>query len=299
MFRISSPLLLIVLLAIAADSRANLYSGFGDDDEGWIVRDLNCNNSNQVYATHAVAWTAVGGDPAGHVTHHDVTNYCSYFSAPAAFLGDRSAYAGGTLEFSLNSTERDWQNSDTVVLIGAGLVVCHELPELPPMPPSWRHYAVPLDAGEFTYNNAAGAAVAPADFAAVLADLDFLMLPAEFGSEIEETVGLDSVAMRLPATATPAVPDGAFTLAASPNPFNPATRIAFSLPESAPVRLTVHDAAGRLVAVLRDGQPGDAGDNEVTWRGVDDRGRALPAGVYLVRMCVLEMTESIRILLVR
>lgn len=295
--------LLLVALVLAAGAAGNAHAQdqafFGEDAEGWFVRDVSCSNYNSIVATHALTWNAAGGDPAGYVSHHDVTNQCAFFAAPASWLGDRSDYAGGSLTFSLTSTERDWSGSDVVVLIGAGRVICHELPVLPPAPPAWRAYIVPLEAGAFRTNNSAGAVVSAADFAAVLADIDVLMLPAEFGAEVEETVGLDSVRLVLPASAAPVPAVAAAGLLAVPNPFNPSTTLAFDLPRAMPVRLTVHDAAGRLVRVLRDGREGAAGRNEVTWDGRDDAGRAQPSGVYLARVETASLVATTRLTLLR
>ncbi len=70
-----------------------------------------------------------------------------------------------------------------------------------------------------------------------------------------------------------------FTLSPSyPNPFYQATRIRYAVPQSAPVRLTVYDALGRVVAVLVEAnQP--AGWHEVTFEA-----GALPSGVYMYRL---------------
>lgn len=285
-------------LALGGAAAAQIQSLFSVDAEGWIARDLNCSNYGSVLATHALTWQESGGNPGACVWHHDVSNYCSFFAAPAAWLGDRSAYAGGSLIFSLTSTEYDWAGSDVVVLIGAGLVICYPLPDLPPQPPVWGQYIVPLQASAFRYNNESGAVVSDASFAAVLADLDALLLPAEFGAQVEETVGLDSV--RLAPHAAAVLPIAAApTLGAEPNPFNPATRLVFTLAVEAPVRLTMHDAAGRLVAVLCDGSRGVAGRNEVTWRGCDDRGGALPSGIYLARLEAAGALATTRVTLLR
>ncbi|PIE75870.1 hypothetical protein CSA17_05225 [bacterium DOLJORAL78_65_58] len=70
---------------------------------------------------------------------------------------------------------------------------------------------------------------------------------------------------------------------AFPNPFNPATTIAYSVPLSGPVRLEVYDMAGRHVRTLVDG-PKEAGRHQAVWRGRDDWGRAVAAGVYCTRL---------------
>ena len=72
-------------------------------------------------------------------------------------------------------------------------------------------------------------------------------------------------------------------MAAYPNPFSTATRIPFVLSGTQPVRLAVHDVAGRRVAVLAAGVLA-GGAQQVTWTGRDEAGRPSPAGVYFVRM---------------
>lgn len=64
-----------------------------------------------------------------------------------------------------------------------------------------------------------------------------------------------------------------------PNPFNPMTRISFSLPGNETVKVQVLDAAGRSVRVLVN-ETMAAGAHEVRWNGTDDSGRAVPSGVY-------------------
>ncbi|MBD3160818.1 MAG: hypothetical protein GF346_01590 [Candidatus Eisenbacteria bacterium] len=68
-----------------------------------------------------------------------------------------------------------------------------------------------------------------------------------------------------------------------PNPFTAGTRVAYRLPETSRVRMTVHDANGRLVRVLADGtQP--AGDHFAIWNGHADSGRPVPSGTYFLRL---------------
>ena len=68
-----------------------------------------------------------------------------------------------------------------------------------------------------------------------------------------------------------------------PNPFNPTTRIAFTLAAPGRARLTVHDVQGRLLRVLADGLR-EAGPQSLAFDGLDARGRQLPSGVYLARL---------------
>jgi len=71
--------------------------------------------------------------------------------------------------------------------------------------------------------------------------------------------------------------------APAPNPFNPRTEIRVALGVAGRARLTIHDARGRLLAVLADAEL-PAGERAFVWDGRDRRGRAAPSGVYFVRL---------------
>ncbi|MBD3348856.1 MAG: T9SS type A sorting domain-containing protein, partial [Candidatus Eisenbacteria bacterium] len=110
----------------------------------------------------------------------------------------------------------------------------------------------------------------------------------------------DSVVVLSPTTG---VGDGepvtAFRLhRARPNPFNPATEIAFDLPERAKVELEIYSAAGRRVAVLASGEM-SPGRHRVEWRGRDEGGEEVGSGVYFVRLRAGERTATSRVVLVK
>ena len=65
-----------------------------------------------------------------------------------------------------------------------------------------------------------------------------------------------------------------------PNPFNPSTKIIFSLPESGHATLTIYNLAGQKVRTLAD-EPMAAGNHNMFWNGRDDAGQRVSAGVYL------------------
>lgn len=90
---------------------------------------------------------------------------------------------------------------------------------------------------------------------------------------------------RIPGTATvaPDLPPTALDVRAYPNPFNPQTRIRYEVPADGPVRVRVHDLAGRTMRTLVDAGRA-AGSHEVVWQGRDDRGRPVPSGVYVVQV---------------
>ncbi len=64
-----------------------------------------------------------------------------------------------------------------------------------------------------------------------------------------------------------------------PNPFNPKTRISFSLERGGVVDLSVFDLSGRKVATLHNGEL-DMGDHEMSWNGLADSGRPASSGQY-------------------
>ncbi len=69
-----------------------------------------------------------------------------------------------------------------------------------------------------------------------------------------------------------------------PNPFNPTTRIRYTVPSpGSPVRITVYDLSGRLVRTLVDDEmPG--GTHMAVWHGRDDTGERMSSGVYFYRI---------------
>ncbi|HEY6572541.1 MAG TPA: PA14 domain-containing protein, partial [Candidatus Eisenbacteria bacterium] len=69
----------------------------------------------------------------------------------------------------------------------------------------------------------------------------------------------------------------------TPNPFNPVTRINFSIERGAPTTLRIFDVAGRLVATLLDRNL-PAGEHSITWRGMDSQERQVATGVYFYEL---------------
>jgi hypothetical protein len=70
--------------------------------------------------------------------------------------------------------------------------------------------------------------------------------------------------------------------AARPSPFRAGTSIAFRVESGVPYRLGVYDLAGRRVRELSGGAV--AGEASAFWNGRDDTGRAVPSGVYVIRL---------------
>jgi hypothetical protein len=84
-----------------------------------------------------------------------------------------------------------------------------------------------------------------------------------------------------------------------PNPFREWTRISFDLPDAARVTLQVYDVRGRLICSLLEGQIVPAGRHGFEWRAVDQDGRPVSPGVYLVRLRIEQREYHSKIVLVR
>ncbi|MBK6505216.1 MAG: T9SS type A sorting domain-containing protein [Ignavibacteria bacterium] len=85
-----------------------------------------------------------------------------------------------------------------------------------------------------------------------------------------------------------------FTLAQNfPNPFNPTTKIEYSLKARTDVRISVYDAMGRLVSSINKGVQ-DAGNHNVEFNGA-----ALSSGVYYYKLQTPLFTDTKKMLLVK
>ncbi len=73
-----------------------------------------------------------------------------------------------------------------------------------------------------------------------------------------------------------------------PNPFNPATTIAFSVPFTAYTTLTIFDTTGRKVRTLVADSL-HPGEYKVRWDGTDEKGVRVASGVYPYRLAVGEL----------
>jgi hypothetical protein len=87
-----------------------------------------------------------------------------------------------------------------------------------------------------------------------------------------------------------------------PNPFNPDTRIRYSVhgtsDHPAEITLAVYNVLGQKVRTLVSG-PREPGTHEVIWDGRDDGGQSLASGIYFCRLEAEDFTETKKMLLIR
>ncbi len=84
----------------------------------------------------------------------------------------------------------------------------------------------------------------------------------------------------------------------SPNPFNPTTKISFSLAQTSNVKIEVFAMDGRLVRTLFSGQK-TQGDHDVLWDGKNDAGSEVASGQYFCQMTAGDMRDARKLTLVK
>ncbi len=85
------------------------------------------------------------------------------------------------------------------------------------------------------------------------------------------------------------IPEASVTSLTSlyPNPFNPNLNISFSLKEEQDVSIEIYNTKGQLVSTLA-GEHLQEGEYTRVWNGLDNKRKAVPSGIYFIRL----MTDS-------
>ncbi len=120
--------------------------------------------------------------------------------------------------------------------------------------------------------------------------LDDIYLQDDEGIDLSNPVNVVS-AVTGPVAAIP-------TLDAWPNPFNPQITLSFTLTESQPVALSVHDVSGRLVRKLMS-NVSEVGTHAVVWDGRDRAGTSVASGVYFAQLSGRTAPQIKKLVLVR
>lgn len=83
-----------------------------------------------------------------------------------------------------------------------------------------------------------------------------------------------------------------------PNPFNPQTRISFSLKDQSPVEISIYNIKGQKIRTLIDKKL-EAGQHNVIWDGKDSNNKSVSSGIYLYRMKNGKFTKSKKMILLK
>ncbi len=172
----------VSLILLCGYAQAQIASTFNANAQGWTTPND---------ADGTIGYSATGGNPNGHVFGSSFvynlgagSYYVPFeFVAPAAFLGNRSAYYNGTLRYDVQQSSTGAPNQYAEVVIanslGTTLYYFPAAPNQPPAAPDWATYSVVMNnASGFwkTINSATGAAATEAQVLAVLTGLSTLSI---------------------------------------------------------------------------------------------------------------------------
>jgi hypothetical protein len=83
-----------------------------------------------------------------------------------------------------------------------------------------------------------------------------------------------------------------------PNPFNPATTVDYKIAENCNVSVVVYDIMGKQIRTVVAGSK-PAGYYKATWNGRDDRGEAVPTGIYFIRMQSADFSKVRKVMMMK
>jgi hypothetical protein len=174
-------MLLAIILAAGmspAVMAQTIQSTFDSGLEGWTTS-----------AGGSITFSATGGNPGGFLQQADLDLTDMFVTAPALFLGDLSAFLGGTVTFDVRQIigTADYPPFGIVQLRSGGNNVFADI--VPPGNPgvAWSTHSVTLDAASF--------ATSPANFASILSNLTALEVTLESQVGVNETVGFDNFSL--------------------------------------------------------------------------------------------------------
>jgi len=180
--RITAATAVAFALSIAQASATVISSTFDTGDDGWHAYDPT--------GDYTSTWHSSGGNPDGFLDgiETDPQGGVGYFIAPSKFLGNLSAYAGGTLTYDFKViVGADYNYFDAAdVIISNGATSVSWDPNINPVGYGWYTFQVQLTEANFGSN-----------LAFILSNVTELQIRGEFISYSEEE-GLDNVLLATP-----------------------------------------------------------------------------------------------------
>lgn len=195
-----------------------ITSSFNTDADGWSSVKLAYPNPGApptVLDTYTPNWSSPNGNPGGFIYFTDpdgnnpIHGDTQYWSAPAKFLGDKSAYFGGTLTYYLTDYIGNpaSYNQEDIILVGGGLTLVYDTPVVPNAF-NWTPYSVGLSAAGWKVGSLSGVAATTAEMQTALGSLTAFYIRAEYQLG-EDTGNLDEVNLVPGLAEPPAVPEPA------------------------------------------------------------------------------------------
>ena len=143
-----------------------------------------------------ITWNGTAGNPGGAIQYVEpASGSVDRLSLPTAFLGDKSAYFNGSFSFDRFSTNggSPIARDNDVELVGAGLILRYDLTH--PTSDTWEEFSLTLnDTGDWI-DDATGNAATNTQIQSVLADLDDVILNADFHGSPAESTRFDNISL--------------------------------------------------------------------------------------------------------
>lgn len=271
MGKISKLLSLTLVLTGINLSFGQITSTFDTDADGWTALDSNTGSTP--------AYQATGGNPGGFIQVFDaVAGTATFYVAPSKFLGDKSAYAGGTIAFDLQVSITPNSNTAGVRLTGGGLVLAKLIATtvggLPAVAPGWTHYSFQLNdtEGWRITSPSTGSLATAEQIQTVLSNLTEVAINGEYSTTSDDGGGLDNFVMT----------EGGHSIvvynAVSPNSDtkNDYLRIDNLVAENT---VTIFSRWGTEVW-----KGSNYNNDNVVFRGLTNSGNELPSGTYFYKV---------------
>ena len=193
--QLCGALLLALFAACAATGNAQaiaIISTFDVDAEGWTP------NPGEASLAHVAA----GGNPGGHIRLTDIGTggvpFGSGAFASTAFLGDLTAFLGGTLSLDMATFAgggTTFASFGAIQLSGGGDTATLDIAATAPALNTWQSYSAPLTAAAWGKSDAA--------FLAILTNVTSIGIPTDAFNG-GDTIGIDNFAVTMPSMALPA-----------------------------------------------------------------------------------------------
>jgi hypothetical protein len=266
---IISLAILVVAQLIISGNIYSQQSTFEQGDEGWTV----------TYDGVGPYWYATGGNPGGYCSASDGQAGAIFFwTAPAPFLGNMSAFYHGFLSFDLSLNCTEYLGYQDIVLTGNGITLYYYCSYYPTT--QWTHYAVFLDTiGWQEDSGGTWITVTSEDFQSVLGNLSSLQIRGEYCGT-PDISNIDNVCLSTSATPVSQIQNPGSLVNVYPNPFSSVVTVTLNRKEPGAIgRLRLKDILGHEVFTIETNDI-----NTGHQKTVDPGGIA--KGVYFLEMMV-------------
>jgi len=200
MRQVAIPAVLALPVALAFGG-SPIVGTFDDDAEGWRRGTVDADGSftptgtARHVAVDSNAINRLGGNPGGFLEIRG-----PYVAAPAEFVGDLSAFAGGTFSFTAWQGVVDTVDApDDVVIAGPAGTLTYDIPVGEVSVRRWDTFRIRLDAsGGWVYDGPFAGQPAGDQIAAVLANVAVIRVRDRLGSAVGPLSRFDTVALMPP-----------------------------------------------------------------------------------------------------